>query len=186
MAGGILKDIREIYSSIFDHKPVVHREVDFFLKEFEESRGDREVDRLFKILERVTELKDSEITKAKSLADIHIPKLSAELQVAESIADTLLDKRLKAEKDISLELERKRQERSVEWDTFVHDMTNKCIRIDNTFKEKEDAVRVLYKKAEEKLHQEQQAHCDSDNDGDATPVEFTGENSHKSSTKPNS
>lgn len=30
-------DIREIYSSIFDHKPVVHREVEFFVKEFEVS-----------------------------------------------------------------------------------------------------------------------------------------------------
>lgn len=114
------------------------------------------MDRLFKILERVTEIKDTETNKCQSLADIHIPKLSAELQVAESIADTLLAKRLKAEADITAQLEKKRQDRTIEWDTFVHDMTNKCIRIDNTFKGKEDEVRELYKKAEEKLHQQQQ------------------------------
>lgn len=123
----------------------------------QESRKDREVDRLFKILERVTELKDTEISKAKSLADIHIPKLSAELQVAESIADTLLEKRLKAETEISFQLEKKRQDRTIEWDKFVHDMTNKCIRIDNTFKDKEEEVRELYKKAEEKLIEQHQS-----------------------------
>jgi len=99
----------------------------------------------------VTELKDSEITKAQSLADIHIPKLSAELQVAESIADSLLEKHLKVEGENTKQLERKRQERTTEWDTFVHDMTKKCIRIDNTFKEREEEVRILYKKAEEKI-----------------------------------
>lgn len=119
--------------------------------ELQDSRQDREVDRLFRILERVTELKDSEINKSKSLADIHIPKLSAELQVAESIADKLLNKRLKSEEDITKQLEKKRQDRTQEWDTFVHDMTSKCIRIDNTFKEKEEEVRELYKQAEVKL-----------------------------------
>lgn len=131
---------------------------------YQESRCDREVDRLFKILERVTELKDSEITKSKALADIHIPKLSAELQVAESIADTLLSKRLKAEEEITNQLEKKRQHRTVEWDTFVHDMTNKCIRIDNTFKEREEEVRALYQKAEDKLYQ---------NDEPESPVDAT-------------
>ncbi len=28
-------DVREIYSSLFDHKPAVHREVEYFVKEFE-------------------------------------------------------------------------------------------------------------------------------------------------------
>lgn len=130
--------------------------VTFMFNVFQESRRDREVDRLFKILERVTEIKDTETNKCQSLADIHIPKLSAELQVAESIADTLLAKRLKAEADITAQLEKKRHDRTIEWDTFVHDMTNKCIRIDNTFKGREDEVRELYKKAEEKLHQQQQ------------------------------
>ena len=109
------------------------------------------MDRLFKILERVTELKDTEVPKVKSLADIHLTKLSAELQVAESISDKLLKKADSLEKASSVRLEQRRAERAQEWDTFVHEMTNKCIRIDNSYKAKEDEVRELYKKAEEKL-----------------------------------
>lgn len=48
-------------------------------------------------------------------------------------------------------LEKKRSERALEWDAFVHEMTKKCIRIDNSYKAKEDEVRELYKKAEVKL-----------------------------------
>ncbi|CAG7828269.1 unnamed protein product [Allacma fusca] len=151
MTDGAVKDASEIYSSIFDHSPLTRKEIEYFVREFEDTRGDREVDYLFKILEKTTELKDTEITKVKSLADIHLPKLSAELQVAESISKKLLQKAESSDKVSAARLEQKRSERAAEWDAFVHDMTKKCIRIDNAYKAKEDEVRDLYQKAEVKL-----------------------------------
>jgi len=117
----------------------------------QEKRQDREVDHLFRILERVTELKDTEIAKTESLADIHLPKLSAELQVSESISDKLVDRVSSAEKLYAEKLEKKRKARTAEWDSFVHGMTSKCIRIDSLYKDKEEEVRQLYQKAEEKF-----------------------------------
>jgi len=152
MAEGIVKDTADIYSSIFDHKPQLRREIAFFVKEFEEKRKDREVDHLFKILELVTELKQTEIPRAGSLADIHLPKLSAELEVAVSISDKLIQRTsAAAEEKYNQKLEQGRAERVIEWDTFVHEMTTRCIRIDGNYKVKETEIRHLYAQAEQKL-----------------------------------
>jgi len=148
-------DVKDIYSSIFDHKPTVCREVDYFVKEFEESRKDREVDKLFKILERVTELKETELENTQALGDIHLPKLAAELQVAESIANKLNKKRSTADKTVEEKLVKHRQERVVEWDSFVHDMTAKCVKIDGNYKDKQEEIRRVYKNAEDKLLEKQ-------------------------------
>jgi len=99
----------------------------------------------------VTELKDTELLKTQALADIHLPKLGLELQVAESIASKLNQKRSTADAESASKLEVKRKERAVEWDAFVHDMTSKCIRIDNSYKEKQSEIVDVYKKAEDKL-----------------------------------
>ena len=122
----------------------------YFLN-IKETRKDREVDRLFKILERVTELKGSELQTTTSLADIHLPKLAVDLQVAESIANKLIKKRASADSETLEKLERRREERVVEWDTFVHDMTAKCVKIDNSFAVKQEEIREAFRKTEEKI-----------------------------------
>jgi len=97
----------------------------------------------------VTELKDTEIPRTGSLADIHLPKILAEVQVAESISNKLVEKLRTADSKYAENLEKSRKERASEWDSFVHDMTTKCIRIDNLYKGKQEEVRKLYLKAEE-------------------------------------
>lgn len=116
---------------------------------FQERRKDTEVNQLLHILERVSVLKDTEIPRTGCLAEIHLPKLLANLQIAESISDKLLDKLKSSDSKYTEALEKSRNERSAEWDSFVHDMTTNCIRIDNLYKEKQEEVRNLYLKAEE-------------------------------------
>jgi hypothetical protein len=129
---------------------------------FQDSRKDREVDRLFKVLERVTELKDTELSKTQALADIHLPKLALELQVAESIANKLNHKRSLADGEREVKLDLRRKERATEWDTFVHDMTSKCIRIDKSYKDKQEEIVGVYKKAEEKLLNNNRSNASAD------------------------
>jgi len=149
MAEGIVTDITRIHSSIFDHKPQLRTEIELFVKEFEEKRKETEVDHLFRVLERVTELKDTEIPRTSSLADIHLPKLLGELQVSESISEKLIYKLQASEPKYKEKLEASREERTKEWDSFVHDMTTKCIKIDSIYKDKGEEVKKLYLKAEE-------------------------------------
>ena len=66
-------------------------EIKHFVKEFEEKRGDREVESVFKILETVTELDSGEIDKVKAQCDSTLPTLNAKLLVANSMCNKILD-----------------------------------------------------------------------------------------------
>lgn len=99
----------------------------------------------------MTELKGAELQKTQALGDIHLPKLAAELHVAESIANKLIQKRSTADADVQTKLDKGRSERAIEWDIFVHDMTAKCVKIDNKFVEKQEEIKDAFKKTEDKI-----------------------------------
>ena len=96
-------------------------------------------------------MSEIEIPRAQSLGDIHLPKLISEVQVAESISDKLMNILDTSETKYKEILEQTRANRTTEWDAFVHDMTTKCIRIDNLYRDKQNEARASYQRAEEKL-----------------------------------
>lgn len=57
-----------------------------------ERRGDREVERLFKILEYSTELGQNQYDRTEQLGDCHLPSLKANLDVALSMCHRVLEK----------------------------------------------------------------------------------------------
>ena len=61
------------------------------MREFEEKRGDREVENVFKILETTTELNSHEVNKLKEIADNTLPNLNANLLVAQSMTNKILE-----------------------------------------------------------------------------------------------
>ena len=81
----------EIHGRLFNHRPFVQGEIKHFVKEFEEKRKDREVEHVFKVLEVVTELRDCQVDKLRALADSTIPNVNANLLVANSMCNKILD-----------------------------------------------------------------------------------------------
>ena len=67
------------------------------MKEFEEKRGDREVESVFKVLERVTELNGGEIDKVKAQCDSTLPNLNARLTAANSLCSKIIDQERSSE-----------------------------------------------------------------------------------------
>ena len=64
----------------------------FDYREFEEKRGDREVENIFSCLERVSELRDLGLPQLLTNASSNIPtSLVANLQVAESMLGRILE-----------------------------------------------------------------------------------------------
>ncbi|XP_021200388.1 biogenesis of lysosome-related organelles complex 1 subunit 5 isoform X1 [Helicoverpa armigera] len=146
------REIGEIWSRLFDHRPFLNGEIKFMLKEFEEKRGDREVENLFAILEKLTDIKDSQAEKIIKSGETGLPVLKEKLQQALLLSDEVEKDYLEARKEHDkrrLELKEKRQ---VEWDQFIDDMNFKCQRIDNTFEEKEEELRDLYADLNHKLN----------------------------------
>ena len=86
-----LTDLIDIHSRLFNHRPFVRGETKHFVKEFETKRKDREVDRVFKVLERVTDLRDCEVDKLRAQCDSVVPNVNANLLVAQSMCNKILD-----------------------------------------------------------------------------------------------
>ncbi|XP_041975927.1 biogenesis of lysosome-related organelles complex 1 subunit 5 isoform X2 [Aricia agestis] len=121
------------------------------LKEFEEKRGDREVENLFNVIESLTDIKDTQIDRiVKSSAALPVlgEKLGQTLQLSNQVEKDYLE--------IQKDFEKKRAERKLkrdqEWTQFIDDMNFKCQRIDNTFEEKEEELKDLYADLNHKLN----------------------------------
>lgn len=50
------------------------------------------MERLFQILERATEIKETQIDRVKLASDVHLPTLNANLEVAVSMCNRILEK----------------------------------------------------------------------------------------------
>lgn len=49
-------------------------------------------------------------------------------------------------------MEKKRALRKAEWENFIQDITKKCEKVDETFREKENDIRDFYYNIEKKLN----------------------------------
>ncbi|GAB0096905.1 hypothetical protein DMENIID0001_124850 [Sergentomyia squamirostris] len=85
----IVKDIGEVYSRIFDHRPFTSAEIIYFVREFEEKRSDREVENLFLALQNTSEAKDSSISRCKIACEAHLDHLQKSLESALTACDSL-------------------------------------------------------------------------------------------------
>ncbi|KAJ6664476.1 hypothetical protein lerEdw1_007133 [Lerista edwardsae] len=81
----ILKDIGEIYSRLLDHRPVIQGEMRYFIKEFEEKRGLREVRVLESLKNTISEANDQTLPKCDQVMHGSLNELSMRLQAATEI-----------------------------------------------------------------------------------------------------
>ncbi|KAL0851383.1 hypothetical protein ABMA28_007199 [Loxostege sticticalis] len=146
------REVGEVWSRLFDHRPFLNGEIKFMLKEFEEKRGDREVENLFSILEKLTEIKDSQVEKINKSAENSLPVLSEKLEQALQLCENIEKDCLTIHEDSEQKRLEKREKRQKEWDQFIDDMNFKCKRIDNAFEEKEEELRDLYTDLNHKLN----------------------------------
>ena len=70
---------------------ILQGEVTHFVKEFEAKRGDQEVENLFKTFEVTTELQSTEVNKLTTTCDEQFPTVNANLLVAQSMCNKILD-----------------------------------------------------------------------------------------------
>ncbi|RZF46262.1 hypothetical protein LSTR_LSTR016347, partial [Laodelphax striatellus] len=80
----------DIWSRLFDHRPFLSGEIQYFIKEFEEKRSDREVENLFKTLETVSEIKDNQIDKVFSSGK-ELKDLKCQLDIAIDRCDSIIE-----------------------------------------------------------------------------------------------
>ena len=87
----MLLDFGQVHSRLFDHRPFLNGEVRYFLHEFEEARGDREIENLFSILEKTTDIHGDQAGRLIGLCESQVPSMKARLDVAGSMCQQILE-----------------------------------------------------------------------------------------------
>uniref|UniRef100_A0A0K8RSU7 Biogenesis of lysosome-related organelles complex 1 subunit 5 n=1 Tax=Crotalus horridus TaxID=35024 RepID=A0A0K8RSU7_CROHD len=84
----IFKDVGEIYSRLLDHRPVIQGEIRYFIKEFEEKRGLRELRILENLNNTVFEANDKILPKCDGIMHGNLNEILKKLQVANQMFNT--------------------------------------------------------------------------------------------------
>ncbi|XP_069163182.1 biogenesis of lysosome-related organelles complex 1 subunit 5 isoform X2 [Procambarus clarkii] len=139
-------DVNEVFSRLFDHRPFLRGEIEFFKKEFEEKRGDREVEELFRSLELITEIKEGQIEKIVNSSDDNLPRTIADVQVALHMCEDTLD----TEKKFNSEelLAKKRCERRCRLATVQQDVQEKLQLLQESYDDKEQSMKTQFQQLE--------------------------------------
>jgi len=107
------------------------------------------VENVFEILQRTTELADVEVDNLKAQCDSSLPAINANLLVAESMASKILARGSSSE--IEQALESSKTTREKEWGHFMTEVQDKCAKIDEAYKQKEEDLTKQYKQLEDQL-----------------------------------
>ncbi|KOB71352.1 Protein Muted-like protein [Operophtera brumata] len=130
------REIGEIWTRLFDHRPFLNGEIKYMLKEFE----------------KFAEIKDIELVTVKKCGEVGLPVLKEKLDQAIKLFDEVESDYLETRKVYQKKREENKEKRQKEWDQFIDDMNFKCQRIDNAFEEKEEELRDLYADLNHKLN----------------------------------
>jgi len=141
------EDAQEIYSRLFNHRPFVQGELKHFVREFERKRGDREVEALLDCQLRVSELRDLGLPGLLSACRAsNTPSILANTQVAESLLGRIQEQADTGEAEKTLVSSREAREK--EWVGFLQEAEARCKKIDQSFREQEEAIRKKYQDLE--------------------------------------
>ncbi|CAG9855129.1 unnamed protein product [Phyllotreta striolata] len=149
MSDVVFKGVSKVWSRIFDHKGFLSGEISFILREFEEKRKDEEVDNLFKTIECITEIKDTEIEQFKQ-AGKQLEHINERLDQVLCLSDKFCELEEKYKQDNTLEDNRKG--RKVVWDKFMDEITTKYSDINTEYERKEEELAKPSKKLKEYIN----------------------------------
>jgi len=147
--------VLELYSRLGNHRPFLQGEIRHFLREFEGKRGDREVEKIFGVLERVSELRDCGLPQLVERASGgEAAKLVGALQVSLSMVDRV--QRQAETGEVEETLAASREARAREWTNFQNEARARVARLEARDREQEEAIRRRYKELEASLEHGQQ------------------------------
>jgi len=148
MSDLLFKDCTDVWNRLFDHRPFLKGEINYFIKEFEEKRQNREETRLDTIAEKITDIKDK-LDKAHNHQEIFtkIPTLiSTALQNCETILES--EGNIQPEPDI----ETRRAARLKKWEAHLSEMENKYSSLDASLIQQEKEIEEYFKELDQKLN----------------------------------
>ncbi|KAG5885813.1 hypothetical protein JTB14_001420 [Gonioctena quinquepunctata] len=145
---GVVRDVGKVWDRLFDHKGFLSGEIAFMLREFEQKREDKEVDTLFRVIENLTEIKDTGVDRLQQIEE-RVEKVNEDLRRALSVCSEFSDLENRIKQDTTIE--DKRLERKIIWEEFMDGITSTYSEINSNSEAKEEELTKLFEDIEKKL-----------------------------------
>ncbi|XP_062425970.1 biogenesis of lysosome-related organelles complex 1 subunit 5 [Rhea pennata] len=147
----IIKDVGEIHSRLLDHRPVIQGEIRYFIKEFEEKRGLRELRVLENLKNTIFETNEHVLPKCEQAMHDNLSKALERLQAANDAIHRLQEKEHEERKLLTNKLIADEEKRISHWETFVKEQQNKQAEVDEEHRKAMQRLKEQYADMEKEL-----------------------------------
>ncbi|XP_053322263.1 biogenesis of lysosome-related organelles complex 1 subunit 5 [Spea bombifrons] len=124
----IMRDVGEIHSRLLDHRPVIQGETRYFVKEFEEKRGHREMRVLGNLKNSIWETKEQTLPKC---VDLMQDQLGSALKKLENANVAILRLQENGQEKAKNDLRKGNNEKlRAHWEIFMEEQHQKRLAVD--------------------------------------------------------
>ncbi|NXW61522.1 BL1S5 protein, partial [Eurystomus gularis] len=144
-------DVGEIYSRLLDHRPVIQGEIRYFIKEFEEKRGLRELRVLENLKNTIFETNERVLPKCEQAMHNNLNEVFKRLQAANATIQRLQD-REHEERKLQADKQLAREEKYVaHWEEFMREQQKKRAEVDEEHRKAVERLKEQYSEMEKEL-----------------------------------
>ncbi|KAM4704811.1 biogenesis of lysosome-related organelles complex 1 subunit 5 [Rhinophrynus dorsalis] len=128
----IIKDVGEIHSRLLDHRPIIQGETRYFIKEFEEKRGLREMRVLENLKNSTSETNEQTLPKCVELMQDQLASVITSLEMANHAISSLRNREQENAKSGAIRAggEKLRSH----WEAFMKEQEQKRLGVDEEHK----------------------------------------------------
>lgn len=139
-----ISDLGELESRLFDHRPVLQGDINYFLREFEDKRGHRDITTLEKCSEEVSLMQDLYLPGCLQQAEICLTDIAAKTNMATQICERICNKEHKTQTDY---LQDRRTKRGQEWVDFMTEQYKKSAQVDKQYEAEINKLKSMLEKS---------------------------------------
>ncbi|CAO2595801.1 Biogenesis of lysosome-related organelles complex 1 subunit 5, partial [Lemmus lemmus] len=147
----IFLDLGEIHSRLLDHRPVTQGEIRYFVKEFEEKRGLRELRVLENLKNMIEETNERMLPKCRETMQDGLEETLQKLQAANDSICRLQQREQERAKVIRDHLEASEKQRLLQWEEFVNEQPQRRAEVDDEHRRAMERLREQYAAMEKDL-----------------------------------
>nr|XP_054346836.1 biogenesis of lysosome-related organelles complex 1 subunit 5 [Pongo pygmaeus] len=147
----IIKDFGEIHSRLLDHRPVIQGETRYFVKEFEEKRGLREMRVLENLKNMIHETNEHTLPKCRDTMRDNLSQVLQRLQAANDSVCRLQQREQERKKIHSDHLVASEKQQMLQWDNFMKEQPNKRAEVDEEHRKAMERLKEQYAEMEKDL-----------------------------------
>nr|XP_004666207.1 biogenesis of lysosome-related organelles complex 1 subunit 5 [Jaculus jaculus] len=147
----IVKDLGEIHSRLLDHRPVIQGETRYFVKEFEEKRGLRELRVLENLKTMIQETSEHTLPTCGETLEDSLKEVLQRLRAANESARRLLQQEQERRQVYNDHLTASEKQRLLQWEEIVRDQPRQRAAVDDEHARALQRLREQYAEMEKDL-----------------------------------